>query len=444
MGRTCQVLNNARVQGDYNALSKLIAMLQPETATLEIADTLLQHVVGAELPLHPRPYPQLETGNDFYPMPPKAACAAMAIKKGLYFVVCSHRLHQPIVQKLSPYVRTIINDWLEECLWSPLPASDTTADLRDPTSMCAWLLELALRSGPEIRDEVLSSEGIVKYAIGAYAIQGPRGEQRPYMSHTWGKGQCPIVTLLSSVLEYSEDNRERALNILGGRSKESRFLAKRVVENSMIRCQLITQMTTRSLENILTMAKLHSRRSELEVSPAIAVFSFLSSVLSVAVTVCQNPALARSFVKSPFFNALSYALQSWLVGKSDRQRDREARLVGFKMAGTAQALLEEHARTNRGRSHKAHRGMVESGLVSVILEGIQSARRDSMDAAANIEPAFLRLKRFCYSGQRASGVVAQQMSFARGGRLCFRLFGTSVKRVAPFRRRCPACAITSM
>ncbi|KAJ3521692.1 hypothetical protein NMY22_g12211 [Coprinellus aureogranulatus] len=119
-------------------------------------------------------------------------------------------------------------------------------------------------------------------------------------------------------------------------------------------------------------------------------------------------------MKSFFPPSFAFALDGWMQ-KSNRVTDEEGRLIGFRLADEVQALVEEYGRCNRKLSRQAHTAMVEAGLVSVILEGMQCISWKEGDPNASIiASAFLRLKNLCYTHLTSAGKIAHQLFFLRG------------------------------
>ncbi|KAJ3521693.1 hypothetical protein NMY22_g12210 [Coprinellus aureogranulatus] len=279
------------IPGNIVDLSGLnILALRKENYVPEVLDINLAHISQTSPPPRPRPHAQPEENNAVFlnELPRDCLSAVASVKQGLYMVLSKCPDYHAAVQKIRPHLRTIIDDWLETSLWCPYPVEDngTSDGLMDPTTMCLVLMKL-ISLGPEVRNEVLGADGIIKFALGACAIRKQSG--RPFQTQSWAQGHCPIALVLWHVLDYSEDNRQKVFDVLCGHSKESRFLVTRIVENMYMRCQYISQQTRDSI--LQNEGNSGFDTAEFQSGPTTA-FVDLDTILSIVATLCQQPTIA--------------------------------------------------------------------------------------------------------------------------------------------------------
>ncbi|KAJ3525380.1 hypothetical protein NMY22_g10599 [Coprinellus aureogranulatus] len=304
-----RMILEAKVPGNVVELTCLNYSITKQNFIVEALDVYLTHISSAPPPPHPRPRAQPEEKNAAFlnQLPPSSLSAVASVKHGLHMALSNSPNHHAAIQRIRPHLQALLDNWIEVSLWCPYPQEgDGTADaLMNPAPLSLVLMDMVALSGPDVRDEVLCAEGTIKYALGVCAIRRQSGQ--PFQSQSWAQGHCPGALLLLNVLEYSEDNRQKVFDVLCGQSKESKFLVGRIVENMYMRCQYISQQkrvfTEDQKENVGYDPTDH------HTGPTTA-FMDLQTILSIVATLCQHPALARRFMKSPSGPSFTLALEA--------------------------------------------------------------------------------------------------------------------------------------
>lgn len=405
------MLVSARIPGNTQGVEKLIQSLRQENYTLEVVDIVLQHI-QAEWP-PPIPRPSMDEVESL-PFPTRTAtCAAYCAKEGLYWVsyMCPPRFAVAVANKITAHIDAIM-DWLDVLLWYIDPDGGNEGYLlTNPTMSCALLVQLSTRSGPELTQKLLSSDKFIQYAVGAWALQ-IGGE--PWLSFSWGKERCAFCTLFSIVLDHSEDSRQRALDLLCGNSSESKILRSRIIENAVMRCEDAAKMERDDVERRLRSQAPPGTR-EAEISGIDTMMLYLDSVFAIVEVLCRHPLLAKRFIKAGLFEAFCEALESWLVWKSERMGpDREPRFLGFELAARAQNALDRHSRFDWKLCTAAHLAMLQGGLLTIVIEGIQSMAFRDWDNAEGLANCLRRLKELCSTSPNSAELLLPTLVRARG------------------------------
>lgn len=348
------------------------------------------------------------------PFPTRTAtCAAYCAKEALYWVtyMCPPRLTPAVATKIGMYLDAVM-DWLDILLWYADPEGGNDGYLfANPTMSCVLLVHLSTRSGPELTRRLLSSDKFIEYAVGAWALQ-IGGE--PWLSFSWGKERCAFCTLFSIALNHSEDSRQRVFDLLCSSSRKSRMLRNRILENAVMRCEDAAKTDRDELEQRMR-SQAPPGTNGADVSGVDTIMLYLDSVFAVVEVLCRRPPLAKRFIKVGFFEAFSEALESWLVWKSERMGpDSESRFLGFKLAADAQNVLDRHGRFDWKLCTAAHLAMLQGGLLTIIIEGIQSMPVRDWDNAEGLANCFRRLKELCSTSPNSADLLLPTLVRARG------------------------------
>jgi hypothetical protein len=142
-----------------------------------------------------------------------------------------------------------------------------------------------------------------------------------------------------------------------------------------------------------------------------AVLQYLERILTIVRLFCKSPAVAEDIFVHPFFERFIETLGVWMLKKSHRERDQEARCCGFKLMyeclGILEGIMESgdrnlnftlrvgsqcHKKSRVSLPYVALQQMVFSGFLELLIEGMVSVPRRHKPHSHVIEQCLSSLK----------------------------------------------------
>ncbi|KAF6753456.1 hypothetical protein DFP72DRAFT_901738 [Ephemerocybe angulata] len=418
MRRGCGVneesIRRARKPNNLPALITLTGELTPENFVLDVVDAVLLHV-------HPIPFKRPKKGEDYPLLTGTHQISAWCTRVALYTLTyrCPSHHFDGMIAKILPKLDMIM-DWLLYLTYYPNPVDTSKLggfQFNDPIKPCFSIVHMACNASLEIRKQMFSTPKIVDFTLRAWTLQN---KGVPYVLLTGPNARCPVSTLFSFIM--AGEGRFRVYDVLLCRTKEpdGKALRSLAIENLVKRADEARRMELRGGE----VEQMYNERPALHsgmqppkfVDPGIAS-AFLETVLSIAASFFMDENLSRLIMKSDFFQIFTEALETWVLSKSKRgPADRQARVMAFRVASRAQDMVEEYGAIDRRLSIAVHRKMLSSGLIPVMIEGMQTIRREDKETTLALSQMMDRTKRLVEGYPKVAPEVDNVLKRHRGAR----------------------------
>ncbi|KAF6743735.1 hypothetical protein DFP72DRAFT_932076 [Ephemerocybe angulata] len=395
----------------------LVKILTPQNYTMDVLGVFLHHL-SSDL-LVPPPHIDKRRAKSLMTDRTRAAC--LAGTQGLCAVIhrgCppDARLKEATAKEILANLNPILA-WYAYILASPPEPEDF--DLKDPIRMCATL-QAMIDFDPVSRRVLYSSPDMASLAISALSLRNSSGV--PYVSFEGFVDTCPIVSLFADCAFYDR-SRERLSELLCDNTKASAKLRVKLASATIARLRALGGMEKRTV-----IAQLKMGRPAYQESPQIAVMKVLAKLTAGVRDMCTRyPVMLSVFLKMGFLQALCQTLVTWIIKNGDKGRtskgDSEARHFGHLTLSAALRLLEAEGSTQGRQFITALCGMVDGGLVELIMDGMQSIPRNHEDSSAVYTTLFActalciyptSAMRICLSLQRLRGDRYIRTDFLKG------------------------------
>lgn len=417
-----QILLSAKQLGNVYGVQRLVEAIQmrPQNYTLKVLDIVLHHIrFGLPNPALPFRY-----GKGYIAMSDSVRCAAICAYEALYLISHMSRmvnLWEPTARILSLHLDEILYCIKFLQRYSDPFKQTAGQSILNPARVCVFLIDFASSSPIVIEKALMTSDYTIDIALGAWAARDAEGY--PYIITGIGRQPCSLTRLLTDVIRYSQDSRQRVFDILTGASRTSRFLRKRIIANALMRYEEKVTADRRVLEHIMRQRQAMMPERETssaggsdKVSALDTWLYYLDGLTALVEELCRDPMLAREIIAAGALNAGCEALCHWITTQSSRDsvEDLEDRLVGYRVLGAMQDVVQQWTRLDRKFCIGAHLTLVDSGLFPVLVEGLQTVPLRDTETSRMLMRSMNHLKDVCCSSPPAAAVMMQPLVEMRG------------------------------